>query len=109
MSREKRTHFLRVPLARAISTPQLQKSLQQIAEDPLAANLPSAAWTSPDLIHLSFGSLMLDTPARVSKAKQVLHDIDMRALVNGCMAHPSSLPKQHDGLSQPVMNAPPDL
>ncbi|KAL8628203.1 hypothetical protein Q9189_006095 [Teloschistes chrysophthalmus] len=107
MSKKRRTHFLRIPLTTAISTPQLQKSLQQVAEDPLTANLPPVAWSSPDQVHLSFESSVLDTPARLRKAEQILHNINMKVLVNDGMAHPSSLPKQHDSLPQPVTKALP--
>ncbi|KAI4231737.1 MAG: hypothetical protein LQ352_008388, partial [Teloschistes flavicans] len=89
----KKTHFLRIPLATAISTPQLQKSLQQVAADRLAVKRPHIAWSSPEEMSLVLGSLVLDTPARVRKAERVLHSIDMTGLVNHCMADLSSLPQ----------------
>ncbi|KAL8667293.1 MAG: hypothetical protein Q9202_000866 [Teloschistes flavicans] len=89
----RKTHFLRIPLATAISTPQLQKSLQQVAADRLVLRRPHIAWSSPEQVSLVLGSLVLGTKARVRKAERVLHSIDMTGLVNHCMADLSSLPQ----------------
>ena len=66
------THFLRIPFATTKSTPQLLKSLDQIARDPLAAELPRAAWSAPDQVHYTFAQLSLKTPARIAAASQLL-------------------------------------
>jgi len=70
------THFLRVPFATSISTPLLQKSIQEIARDPIAAALPQIAWNNPSQVRFTITALSLKTPDRVNAAAQLLHGLD---------------------------------
>ena len=76
------THFLRIPLATAKSTPQLLASIDRIATDPITSAFPPAAWSSPDQIYLSIGCLSLKTPARVAAAVELLRRLDIPAIID---------------------------
>ncbi|KAL8683900.1 MAG: hypothetical protein Q9186_000111 [Xanthomendoza sp. 1 TL-2023] len=71
------THFLRIPFATAKSTVQLQDSIERVATDPIAAELPRAAWNAPDEVHFQVSPLSLKTPSRVRAATQLLRDIQL--------------------------------
>lgn len=49
----------------------------QVAQDPMMAEVPGAAWCGLDEIHLSIGALDLKTPARLQRAIQILRNLDM--------------------------------
>ncbi|KAI4226284.1 MAG: hypothetical protein L6R36_003275, partial [Xanthoria steineri] len=69
------THFLRIPFATAKSTPQLLRSVERVAQDPIASALPRLAWRNPDELHFAAGLLSLKTPSCVRTATRLLTDI----------------------------------
>lgn len=86
------THFLRIPFATSISTPQLQQSILQVARDPIAAALPQAAWSYPSQVHFAITSLSLKSPDRVNAAVQLLQELDMPQIADHIA---TSFPKNH--------------
>lgn len=76
------THFLRVPFATSISTPLLQKSILEIARDPIAAALPQIAWNNPSQVHFTITALSLKKPDRVNAAAQLLQGLDMNQIAD---------------------------
>jgi hypothetical protein len=76
------THFLRVPFATSISTPLLQKSILEIALDPIAAALPQIAWNNPSQVHFTITALSLKKPDRVNAAAQLLQGLDMNQIAD---------------------------
>lgn len=82
------THFLRIPYATRESTPQLLRSLQQVAEDPIASELPREAWLRPDQLFLDAGLLRLETKERVKEACRLLHEFAIRYRSNA-ISNPS--------------------
>ena len=71
------THFLRIPLATSKSTPELMKSLEQVAQDPIAAALPRQVWSAPDSLHIVIGELNLKGPGRLDLAAELLEKLDL--------------------------------
>lgn len=76
------THFLRIPFATSISTPLLQKSIQQVARDPIAAALPQTAWSYPTQVHFTIILLSLKTPDPVNAAVQLLQKLNMAQIAD---------------------------
>jgi len=76
------THFLRIPFATLISIPQLQQSILQVPQDPIAAALPPVAWSYPTQVHFAIISLSLKTPDRVNAAVQLLQKLDMAQIAD---------------------------
>ncbi|KAI4275103.1 MAG: hypothetical protein L6R38_005957 [Xanthoria sp. 2 TBL-2021] len=71
------THFLRIPLATRQSRPQLRETLNQVAQDPIAAALPRDCWKHPEQLHHQMGLLRLDSPKRVREACELLNGISV--------------------------------
>ena len=69
------THILRIPFATAKSTPQLLRSIERVAQDPIASALPRLAWNSPDEVHLVTKSLSLKTPSCIKAATRLLNEV----------------------------------
>lgn len=84
------THFLRIPYATRESTPQLLKSLQQVAEDPIASELPREAWLRPDQLLLGVGLLRLETEERLKGACRLLHEFANRYRSNAISNPPGT-------------------
>jgi len=74
------THFLRIPIATPESTPQLLQSLGHVAQDPIAAALPRAAWRTPDELHYHVAPLSLLEPGRLDRAIRLLRGLNMNRI-----------------------------
>ncbi|KAL8686589.1 MAG: hypothetical protein Q9218_006999 [Villophora microphyllina] len=75
------THSLRIPLATAVSTPQLLESIAKVAEDPIAMELPRAVWSVPDQLQLPIAGLSLKTSAQENAATQLLQQLDLGSIM----------------------------
>ncbi|KAI4194062.1 MAG: hypothetical protein LQ350_007992 [Teloschistes chrysophthalmus] len=75
------THFLRIPLATAQSTPQLLKYLEQVATDPITKDLPREAWRVLDEIHFNIAPVSLPKPSHVEAAVQLLQGMDLGSML----------------------------
>ncbi|CAL8579788.1 hypothetical protein XPA_005519 [Xanthoria parietina] len=85
------THFLRIPFTTAKSTPQLLRSIERVAQDPIASALPRLAWNSPDEVHFATGLLSLKTPSCKKTATRLLNDVTRTYSANsfGLSARPT--------------------
>ena len=77
------THFLRIPFATVKSTPQLLRSVERVAQDPIASALPRLAWNTPDEVQLLTGFLSLKTPSCIDTATRLLNDVTRAYSANG--------------------------
>ncbi len=87
----KLTHFLRIPLATKVSTPQLIQSLKHVSQDPTAAALPPQVWSNLDQISCHVTSLSLPTPARVESAIRLLETLDLYKIMSEIKEAPSAV------------------
>ena len=78
----KKTHFLRIPFATAMSTPQLIDLRTRLMQDPIAAAIPRPAWSEPDEIQWTIECLSLETPSRLHRAIQLLQGLDINRIAD---------------------------
>ena len=69
------THFIRIPLLNQFSSSQIQKTLWQVANDPLAATVPPEAYQPLQRISLSIAALRLPTKESENRATSLLQDL----------------------------------
>lgn len=107
--RHRITHFLRIPFATANSTPQLVNSINRIAADPVARDIPREAWLQPDEIHFSLGGLKLTTPGHVKAAMKQLEALELDAIMSmePTLSPPTS--RIIDNVQEALRNAKPHL
>lgn len=96
---DKITHALRIPLATAKSSPQLQRSLDKIRRDDLTRALPNPAWSQVGSLCLHIGSLSLPNQSRLTTAQGTLKNFDVASSL-GDRAQPLSVTLRglHSGL-----------
>ena len=84
-----------MPFATAKSIPQLIKSINQLASDRTATELPSSAWSQPDQLHFVIGGLILPTQSRLKAAIELLQGIDLTQTVRSSYNSSSELLNFH--------------
>ena len=83
VKRLRATHFIRIPIATAKSTPQIRRSTEHVAQDPIASALPRFAWLGPNEMKYSLGLLSLETRSHVESAIELLNSISRSCSANG--------------------------
>lgn len=82
-------HFIRIPLLNQTSSSQIQETLWQVANDPLAATVPPKAYQPLQSLSLSIASLSLKTEDNRNRATSLLQDLgnqDWRELFSKAQA-----------------------
>lgn len=69
------THFIRIPLLNQYSSSQIQETLWQVANDPLAATVPPKTYQPLQSLSLSIASLSLPTEESKNRATFLLQDL----------------------------------
>ena len=69
------THFIRIPSLNQFSSSQIQKTLWQVANDPLAATVPPKAYQPLHKLSLSIATLSLPTEESKNRATCLLQEL----------------------------------
>lgn len=69
------THFIRIPLLNQFSSSQIQETLWQVANDPLAATVPPKAYQPLQVLGLTITALSLPTEEGKNRATSLLQDL----------------------------------
>ena len=69
------THFIRIPLLNQSSALQVQNTLWRVANDPVSASIPPAAYRPLQRLNLSIASLQLPTEDSRKHARDLLHGL----------------------------------
>ena len=72
------THFIRFPLLNQSSSSQVQETLWRVANDPVSASIPPAAYRPLQRLSLSIAALQLPTEYKRKQAIELLHDLGKR-------------------------------
>lgn len=81
LSRSGVTHFLGIPLSTPVSRPQYERACRKVMNDFVSSDIPKNSFMYPEELRLHLGALGLGTADRVSKAQDLLANLDLRDMI----------------------------
>ena len=100
------THFIRIPLLNHTSSSQIQKTLSQVASDPVSATVPRLAYRPLQRLNISVAALSLPTQQAMDRAIALLQHLgsqDWPTLFSKAQASPLNAPMSSTSGSPPLI------